>query len=477
MLSDYLSVVLFYVLPALSILGLLNALHAIMRVRSPRGVIAWVFALVTIPLLAIPFYWVFGRYRFMGYVRARRAGNARMNHIVQQVSGKLRPFLPEDEEDYALLGRLAGLPMTRSNALRLLVNGEETYAAMHAAMEAAEHYLLVQFFIVRDDASGRAFAERLCARAREGLQVLFLYDQLGSRDLPASYLDRLKEAGVQVIAFRSSRGRGNRFQINFRNHRKVLIADGRKAFVGGLNLGEEYLGRHPRLGLWRDTHVQIEGPAVQAIQLTFIEDWFWAAGDLPERLEWTPTPAPDGANQSVLPIPSGPADELETCHLLFLEAIHSATHRLWITSPYFVPDHGLTAALQLAALRGVDVRILLPERADHLLVYLSSFSYLEEMEQAGVRIYRYQPGFMHQKVALVDNRWAAVGTANLDNRSMYLNFEFTLLCPDPGFVKDVELMLRDDLDRCRRVSADEFRHRRWPFRLAVRLARVLSPLQ
>ena len=198
-------------------------------------------------------------------------------------------------------------------------------------------------------------------------------------------------------AFNTRQGGANRFQLNFRNHRKIVVVDGKVAFVGGHNVGDEYIdgGKFP---VWRDTHVQLSGPVVQ---VPFAEDWYWATQELLADLDWEPVPATD-ADIAALCLPSGPADSFETCNLLFLTAINSARERLWMGSPYFVPDEAVMKALQMAALRGVDVRILIPNDPDHIDVYLSAFSCLEDADRAGVKIYRYQPGFMHQKVALVD---------------------------------------------------------------------------
>ena len=235
------------------------------------------------------------------------------------------------------------------------------------------------------------------------------------------------------------------------------------------------MGEHPRLGQWRDTHVEVSGPVVQAIQFAFLEDWYWATGDFPE-LDWTPRPAAD-ANRNALALASDPSDMLETCGLFFVHAINAARKRIWIASPYFVPDLSQIYALQLAALRGVDVRVMLPERPDHMLVYLSGFSYIAEAEPAGVKFYRYEPGFMHHKVILVDDDLAAVGTANFDNRSIRLNFELMLLLANREFAAAVSKMLENDLAQCRQVTSDELATRGFWFRFAVRLARLRRRLQ
>jgi cardiolipin synthase len=367
------------------------------------------------------------------------------------------------------------MPFTSHNDAELLINGRATFDAMFRGMEAAKDYIIVQFYIIRDDTIGRQLKALLERKARDGVRVYMLYDEIGCYQLPRAYRRELAEAGVVNLPFRTSKGLRNRFQINFRNHCKIVIVDGQVAYVGGMNVGDEYLGHHPKLGAWRDTHVEVRGPVVQAIQFAFLEDWYWATGDVPE-LDWTPYPAPK-ENESSLVLASDPSDILETCGLFFMHAINTARKRLWIASPYFVPDSSLIYALQLAALRGVDVRVMLPERPDHLLVYLSGFSYIAEAEPAGVKFYRYQPGFMHHKVILVDDDLAAIGTANFDNRSIRLNFELMLVFADKSFAAEVCNMLEHDFSQCRLVTAADTASKPYFFHVAVRLARLMAPVQ
>jgi cardiolipin synthase len=265
-----------------------------------------------------------------------------------------------------------------------------------------------------------------------------------------------------------------RLQVNFRNHRKLLVCDGEVGFVGGINLGDEYLGASGDDEPWRDTHCRIRGPATQGLQLAWLEDWNWASDEIPE-LNWTPSTVPDG-DEEVLILPMGPADTYETGALFFLNCINNARHRLWIASPYFVPDFQILNALQLAALRGVDVRIIIPEKSDSWLIGLAAYSYLVQASRAGIAIYRYQPGFMHQKTLLVDDRYGAVGTANLDNRSMRLNFEIMAINTSRDFVARMERMLTADLKSCRLMTEHDYRDRSIPFRLACRSVRLLGPL-
>lgn len=463
---------------AIELLGLIAAVHAVMRARTSQGAIAWVVGLASFPVVALPLYLVFGRSKFHGYVRARRAGTSDLHRLIDEVGARAaEQHLVADRPHprHAVLESLAAMRFTLNNRVKLLIDGEATFGAIFEAIDSADDYIVVQFFIVKDDRLGRALKSRLADKAASGVRVYFLYDEIGSHRLPRAYLDELREAGVDIRSFHTTRGRRNRFQLNFRNHRKIVVVDGRAAFVGGLNVGDEYMGWGSKFGHWRDTHVEMTGPSVHAVQLVFLEDWFWATGQTPE-LDWEPQGS-DAGDQQVLVFPSSPGDLLETCAMFFIHAINSAKRRLWIASPYFVPDNHVMAALQLAALRGVDVRVMLPDKADHLLVYLSGFSFLEEAELAGVKIYRYQPGFMHNKVLLVDKDLSAVGTANLDNRSFRLNFEIMIVVEDRAFAAEVEEMLTRDFANCVRARPDDFQTRPFWFRLAVRVARLMAPVQ
>jgi cardiolipin synthase len=462
------------------VLGLLSSVHAIMHTRTEQGAIAWAISLVFVPYVAVPAYWFLGRSKFEGYVNARKLSEAVGDEQFGEIEAQVLPFRRAPEHiDSSLRAaqRLADQPMLTGNAVTLLVDGQATFDSILAGIDAARDTLLFQFFIVKDDDIGREVQRRLIARAEAGVRVWFLYDELGSHQLPQAYLEELRAAGVAVSAFNTRKGPGNRFQVNFRNHRKVVVVDSKVAWVGGHNVGNEYLGRDPKFGHWRDTHVRIEGPAALGAQLSFFEDWHWATDEL-LPLRWEPNGLTTEAPADVLILPTGPADELESASLMFTHAINSARERIWITSPYFVPDQGVLHALQLAGLRGVDVRILIPDMPDHTLVYLAAFSYLEDAGRTGVRFFRYTDGFLHQKVMLIDDRVATVGTANFDNRSFRLNFEITAaVTGDQRFIGEVETMLEGDFDRAREVPSDELSSRPWWFRIAVQLARLTAPIQ
>ncbi|VVD80833.1 cardiolipin synthetase [Pandoraea pneumonica] len=465
-----------FAVACLHALGVMAAIHAVLTVRTSQGAVAWAVSLVTMPYLTLIPYLFLGRSKFIGYVEARRA----RNEVLQSRMGETErtgepPVAVEAHPEYRALTSITGMSFVAGNRVRLLVNGRATFDAIFAAIDRARDYVIVQFFIVKDDALGRALAARLLARAATGVKVYFLYDRIGSHDLPRSYCEKLRSGGVEVHEFAAAK-RGifvNRFQLNFRNHRKIVVIDGNEAFIGGHNVGVEYLGEKPPLAPWRDTHISVRGPAVVGIQRAFAEDWHWSTGNVPELHR---QPAASGEDMHCQVVPSGPADRLETSSLFFVTLINAAQHRVWLTTPYFVPDEAVFSALRLAVLRGVDVRILIPDRADHRVVFEATTSYAFEAARSGINVYRYHQGFIHQKVVLIDDSAAAVGSANLDNRSFRLNFEIMLLTVDRGFADDVAYMLTHDFEQATLLDKDDFRKiPKWR-QIVMRVARLFAPI-
>lgn len=459
------------------IAAIFTAILAVRDTRTPQGAVAWAISLLTIPFVALPLYWVFGRSKFHGYIDAMRAGEARFLELVgdkhniptiKSLAERRRPHAPRCSFE-----TMAEIPFLAGNDIELLINGKRTFDSIFEYIEKAEQYIHIQFFIVHDDGLGKRFKELLLAKVKQGIRVNFLYDEVGCHGTPSAYWQEMIDAGIQVHPFHTRRGRGNRLQLNFRNHRKIVIVDGHTAFVGGHNIGDEYLGISEKFKGWRDTHMRITGPAVIGIRVSFAKDWYWATRDL-YKIDLT-MPEPVG-NADVLALGTGPADELESCSLMFIRAINAAKKRFWIASPYYVPDSSVTKALQLAAMRGVDVRIMLPHKADHLLVYLAGFACLKDLDMPGIRVFRYDEGFLHQKVFLVDDEIAGVGTANLDNRSFRLNFEITMLVENQSFCEQVGKMFETDFKHCTETGSTEYDQKNIAYQTVIKFARLLSPI-
>lgn len=463
-------------LAVLEITGVIIAAHAILNARTSQGAIAWALFLITAPFLALPLYAFFGRRKIEGYELFVRQNDLSIRSTKQQLESLCRPFqkkLPSRASLGHFMEKLSGMVFTGGNDVDLLINGKATFDAIFTAIDQAREYVLVEFFIVRDDELGRELQQRLLAKQLAGVQVYFLYDSIGSYSLPKDYRQELIAAGGQIRAFGSPGRFRNRFQLNFRNHRKIVVVDGKTGFAGGHNVGVEYLGKSKRFGDWRDTHLELNGPAVLGLQAVFLESWLWVTAESPD-LNWAAESKNSDTN--VLVVPSGPAEDLETCSLFFVHLLNVAKERAWITSPYFVPNEAVLEALIIAALRGVDVRVMIPETPDKKTVWYAAFAYMKETQTAGVQFYRYREGFLHQKVMLIDDDLAVVGTANLDNRSFRLNFELSVLVADRPFAAQVEQMLIKDFNDCRLVTREEATTQSLPARIAIASSRLLSPI-
>lgn len=457
--------------------GIAAATHAVMTVRTAQGAVAWSVSLVTFPFVALPAYLVFGRSKFEGMMSAYEESQDRIDALTDEFRTNMKPWTDPSDDDpsvYQSIRRLANLEMTHSNSAELLINGPATFASILDGVSRAQDYILFQFYMFHDDELGRQVQEALIERAGNGVRVYVLYDEVGSSDLPQSYVDKLRAAGVEVSSFKPTQGSLNRLQLNFRNHRKMVVVDGVTAWVGGHNVGDEYMGRDPEFSPWRDTHVRLDGPVVMQLQVVIVGDWYWATRELPE-LNWQPRAAEDG-NIKAMIVPFSPSSRFETASLFFVTALNSAKKRVWLSAPYFVPDEAIVKALQLAALRGVDVRIITTGKPDSWPVYLAAFKYIDILRDIGIRFYAYKPGFLHEKVMLVDDEMSTVGTPNFDNRSFRLNFEVTSLIVDKDFAKEMEAMFEQDFAHAEPIDPDALERKPIWWRFGVNLSRLAAPV-
>lgn len=459
------------------LLGILSAANAAMTARTSQGAIAWALLLLAFPFLAVPAYWFLGRSKVQALGNAYESNRDELVSLLDEVRTRLAcdtASLRDEIPYHDALCKLAGDRFTTGNTVELLVNGEATFDSILGGIRAARTYVIVQFFTIENDELGGRLKDALAERSAAGVDVYLLFDEIGSKGLHGAYLDELRQSGVQVASFGPNQGNNNRFQLNFRNHRKIVVVDGHTGWVGGHNVADDYLGKNPEYSPWRDTHVRIEGPAVIQLQEVAISDWYWATQSLPE-LRWQPESGAD-PGVPVQIIPSAPTQRFETAGLMYVMALNSARERIWLTAPYFVPDESVMKALRLAALRGIDIRIIIPGNSDSKLAEFAAFHYICRLEHLGIRFFEYEPGFMHQKVALIDDRVSLVGTANFDNRSFRLNFEVTALVYDDVFANEVEAMLLDDFEYANELNAAALADRSFWWRLRVGLARLAAPV-
>ena len=461
----------FWLIFLLHIFGLLFSLHALMRSHSPQGTIAWMLALNLLPGISIPLYLALGAERIRRHTEERLPANA----VASMLRGIREHMLHTTPGSIGrTLTGLSGIPPCNGNNVSLLRDGADTYMALANAIRSAKHSILIEFFIIRNDLVGNGFRKLLEEKARNGVSVYLIYDEIGSHKLPHGYLKKLKKAGVHPASFNGRRFWWSSFlRINYRNHRKLVIIDSSAAYLGSLNVGLEYV-KTPGKTYWRDTFVRLDGPIVAQCLLSFAEDWQRATGNDISHLAHSQSAQGRYCCQL---IPSGPDDFPQNgWQLTLLEMAARARKRLWLASPYFVPDTAVYAALLAAARRGVQVRILIPRKGDSAMANLALLTYLPELAHTGIRILAYKPGFLHEKIALSDDDVCCIGTANLDERSLRLNFELTLLMEDSDMTERIRKLLADDMAQAEEQLPEQWYETPFYMRAAARICRLLSPI-
>jgi cardiolipin synthase len=446
--------------------------------RDSTSAIAWSLIVILLPIIGFILFIVFGYTHVYRPLKKKRRHRARVR-AERSAGAAAASRAGQEGETWQEMGRLAlrlgGFPVSDGNAVTLYHEGEAKFAALYDAIRRAQHHIHLEYFIVRPDTTGQEVFDLLIEKARHGVQVRVLYDAIGSRGLPRRMLRALREAGGKVHAFLPINIWRRRIQVNLRNHRKIAVMDGNVAFIGGVNIGREYRSQDPSYPYWRDTHLRLEGPAAGDMQRVFAEDWDFATGEKLLHDAYYPDTGQVG-DARVQIIESGPDQEFNTFRDLLFAAFTMAREKIWIQTPYFVPDQGILDALRLASRRGVDVRILSPARPDHWLTHFASGYYFAELIPEGVRVYLYKKGMMHAKVLTIDGEWGYVGTANLDNRSLHLNFEVNCVIHSRRVIAELEQAYLRDQEQSDRLERRQYGARGFLRRLAENACRLLSPV-
>ncbi|GGA03350.1 cardiolipin synthase [Paenibacillus marchantiophytorum] len=451
--------------------------------KRPAKTVAWLLVLFIFPIIGFIMYYFLAK-EYSQRKMVRRKGRRKMAEIKHQWIGFKGTVSEEGEADYelyedtrlcGLLYNIPGSPITPNNQIEVLTNADVTYEAMLNAIAAAQKHIHFEFYTIRDDQIGITFQDALIRKAKEGVSVRVIYDGVGSYALSQAYINKFKQANVQIYPFLRPLIAFFDKRMNYRNHRKIIVIDGLVGFLGGINIGDEYLGADPKLGFWRDTHLKLYGDAVYYLQQTFITDWMFVSKDRLSDSTFFPEHGVPASSLAQV-ISSGPDAHWDAIQEMFFAGIVAAKKRIYMTTPYFIPDPSITMALKTAVISGVDVRIILPYQADSKIVQYASRSYLLELMQAGVQFYLYRKGFIHAKVMLIDHLMATVGTANVDMRSFFSNFELNAVM----FNKDVIGRLEDDflmdLKDSDELKLVEFEQRSRMEKGKEIIARLLSPL-
>ncbi|MBF8378806.1 cardiolipin synthase [Alicyclobacillus mali] len=447
---------------------------------------AWLMVLLFIPVGGFVLYVLFGqhisRYRLARF-RLRNApwvarAAERQHRQVESGRAAYSELAAHRHVDLIALNlKTAYAVYTEDNRVDVFVRGVDKFEAMFQDIRQAKDHIHLEYYIFRPDDLGERLVRLLAEKAREGVEVRLLYDAVGCAWTPKSFFDPLVREGGQVAAFFPSRIPYVNLRMNNRNHRKIVVVDGRVAYVGGFNVGDEYLGKDERFGFWRDTHLRIEGSAILELQSIFLLDWN-SSSRCPVEFDDRYFPRVQGrpGTTGMQVVASGPDTDWEQIRNAYIKMIYAAKESIYIQTPYFVPDDSLLTALKIASLSGVDVKVMLPGKPDHLWVFWASRFYLGDLLQAGVECYLYRDGFLHAKMVVADRELASVGTANIDIRSFKLNFEVNALMFDRDKSGHLADLFERDLEKCDRLTLEQYRSRPRAERIMESCARLLSPI-
>jgi cardiolipin synthase A/B len=451
----------------LGVLDLAAIAWAVWRGRGVAATLAWIFAILVVPGAGALAYFLLANPAIHRAARRKR-------DLVDALRKRLVATPVASPEDVlAVCARTTALPVTDANRCVVLAEDAAAFAEIEQALATARHSIWVEKYIIRGDQTGRAFLELLTERARAGVEVRLLYDAVGSFGIPRQQVARLRAAGAHLVKFLPMNPLRRRWAVHLRNHRKLIVVDGTAAFIGGMNIGDEYAGRvrAPAM-LFRDTHMRVEGPAVTQLAEIFVEDWEFATG---EHLD-LPTVTLAHGDAVVAVVPSGPDQRHNSSAYSYFTAVTSAQTSCYLVSPYFVPDEPLMRALCAAAMREVDVRVLVPRSNDVRIVAAAARSYDEPLLECGVRIYEYLPSMLHAKTLVVDGHISIVGSANADVRSFALNFELGLAVDSPTTAAQLTERFEDCLRAAEEVTLPAHQARPVTAKLTWRLARLFSPV-
>lgn len=452
----------------------------------PTKTLAWLLAIFTIPVGGMLLYFAFGRNRkknkFFKLKKTKTiaAYLKRVDHFYDTIgadeSMKIPELLTKHIKLVKVMTKSAKFLPVAGNELLPLKDGPTTFNAIFDAIEHAEQFIHIQYYIFEDGALAQKFLSILERKVKEGVQARLMYDGVGSRTLSKKYIATLKKVGVEVYGFMPLRLGSVISSVNYRNHRKIVIVDGLMAFTGGINVSDKYIEGDAVLGVWHDMHLQLKGPVVNSLQAVFAVDWSFASGahDALNISHFLNRPSPGNSIAQV--VASGPDSDFASINQLYFELINSAKKYVYITNPYIIPGDALLEALCVSALGGVDVRLLLPASSDSFLVKWSVRSYFEDLLAAGVKIFQFQDGFLHSKVIVSDDELATIGTANFDIRSFEQNYEVNVLVYEKNLAQELRNDFLGDCEKSIQLDYKEYLKRPKTERLKEGLAKIFSPV-
>lgn len=478
--------ILFYIIAITFVLNFfLLIVMVFLEKRKPQNIIAWLTLLTFLPIIGFVVYMIFGSGLSLRTRRMIKKKAISERDIIRNIKGiqsledaKVDGILKDDIELISLCYSFGSYPIP-GNDIKIFTNGPDKIEALKNDIKNAKKSINMEYYIFASDHVGKEIMNLLCEKAKEGVEVNFIYDSIGSRRTHRNFFRKLEKTGGNVGEFFPPLIRLINMKINYRNHRKIAIIDGRIAYTGGVNIRDDHMGKHKKLNPWRDTHVRIEGSGAYAIQNIFLDDWRYCKNDnTPPKIYlengYFPSPTLKG-NATIQVVSSGPDSQVQRIKETFVKMILNAKERIYLQTPYFIPDDVFFAALRIAVKSGVDVRIMVPKIPDKKTVYLATLSYLKEMADLDIKIYLYK-GFLHSKTLLIDNNKLSVGTCNTDNRSFALNFEDTAIIYSQQINEQYANIFAEDMKNSQFVGRNYFQKKRWITKVLQAIMRLLSAL-
>lgn len=465
--------IIFIVLYSLTIIGLV--LLVLLENRNPLKTIPWVIVLICVPGIGLIFYYFFGR------------DNRRLRIITRRIYKRFRKQVHIENQpqnlnvvpaEYLPLARLLNnsnySAIFNGSDISVFTNGKDKFDALLKDIANARHHIHLQYYIFEDDRIGHAIKDALIKKANEGVKVRVIYDDMGSWSTKNKFFEEMKEKGIEIFAFLKVVFPILTSKVNYRNHRKIVTIDGEIGYIGGMNIADRYVEGN-KLGPWRDTHFRIIGPGVYGLQASFLLDWYAISSNLLKGKEYYPE-LPTYSDIKMQVVMSGPTTQWRTLMQAFIFCISNAKKRIYIQTPYFLPTEALNQALQMAALGGIDVRLMIPKRSDTKSAQMATYSYVDKMLKAGVKVYLYDKGFLHSKILLIDDALTCFGSSNFDFRSFEHNFEVNVFAYQQEFAVKMGDMFKQDIRDCEELTYPVWRKRPITKRLVESFMRLFAPL-
>ncbi|KAF0506391.1 cardiolipin synthase [Pediococcus pentosaceus] len=455
---------------------------ALVEKRDISAAWSWLFVMLLLPgigfIIYLFFGWKLNQRQIFDLKTQKRLGISDMTEY-QKRNPKNKPTLDTNLENnlVQMFLNTDNAILTTKNDLKIFTDGHEKFNSLFEDLKKAKHHINIEYFTIYDDQLGKKLRKILVQKAREGVQVRVLYDLFGSKGSKQKFFKELIQASGEVTPFMKSKLGYYSFRINFRNHRKIVVIDGSVGYIGGFNIGDQYLGRNKRFGNWRDTHLRLEGSVVLQLQSRFFMDWNASAKR--QKVQFSLDYFPQSNVQNNIPmqiVSSGPENDVQKIKQGYIKMIMGAKHSIWIETPYFIPDDALMEALLIAIRSGIEVRIVIPQMPDHPFVYRATEYYVQQLLKAGARIYSYQNGFMHAKTIVVDNMITSVGSANWDIRSFKLNFEANAFMYDPKVAEQIIATIKNDLKDARELDEEYFKQQSSWKKFRQLASRLISPI-